>query len=586
MKINDYLKEEFVKSGLISKEEGLDYLSKANNEDRLLHDYLINALKFNKDTVLTLVGKIFNIPYYEGFNIYNLDNGLASSFNKMFIIQKRIVPFKKDDNNEYIIVLIDNPFSLDEVSKIRYYTALKYKVYLIDSKDMDSLIFTIDNKSKREEAADKFKKEEGYTDEDEKVERLEDFVDGPSVQLADTLLKEALNEKASDIHIEPMEDKVRVRFRVDGVLKEHATIDAKNYQSLISRYKIMSRLDIAERRVPQDGKINFNYNGIEYDFRVSTLPIQYGEKIVIRLYNSLDSGESLENIIHDKEDYNDINELISSPHGIILLTGPTGSGKTTTLYSVLKRLNNVGVNIITVEDPVENDINGINQLQVNNKVDLTFARSLRSILRQDPNIIMVGEIRDSETAHIAVQAAITGHLVLSSVHTNDALTTITRLIDMGVEPYLVSDALLGAISQRLVRRLCPKCKKEHIVTHEESMFLDDVKEGDIIYEARGCESCNYSGYNGRIAVFEILKMNDVLRRAVANSYEDIEKIRSLAHENNFKEINVKASKLVKEGLISLDEYKSIINVVEVMENKKRHHEHAKTTTSSNEKYIN
>ncbi len=571
MKVNEFLKDEFLKRGLIDIKDANDFITEANIEDRLLSDYLIVKKDFDKEKVLSALGDIFNIPYYEEFNIYNLDNSIYKEFNKMFIIQKRIVPFKKDEKDGSLIVLIDNPYTFDETQKISFYTSDPYKVYLVSSKDMDSLIFTIDSKSKREEAAENIRKDKGFAEEEAR-ESLEDYVDGPSVQLANTLLKEALNEKASDIHIEPMEDKVRVRFRVDGVLKEHTTIDAKNYQSLISRFKIMARLDIAERRVPQDGKINFNYNDTDYDFRVSTLPIQYGEKIVIRLYNSLDQGETLEELIHDKEDYNLINELISSPHGIILLTGPTGSGKTTTLYSILKRLNKVGVNIITVEDPVENDISGINQLQVNNKVDLTFARSLRSILRQDPNIIMVGEIRDNETAHIAVQAAITGHLVLSSVHTNDAVTTITRLVDMGVEPYLVSDALLGAISQRLVRRLCPKCKKEHIVTAEEASYLHDINEGDKIYEAKGCEACNYTGYSGRIAVFEILKLNDKLRRSIATSYADIEKIKDLAHDDGFKEIDFKASKLVKEGIISLDDYKSIVNVVEVVENKKKKNE--------------
>lgn len=285
------------------------------------------------------------------------------------------------------------------------------------------------------------------------------------------------------------------------------------YQSVLARYKIMAEMNIAERRVPQDGKINMQIGDMKYDFRVSTIPTIHGEKLVIRIYNISLSTSNLATLGLSDSQQRLVVEMISRPHGILLMTGPTGSGKSTSLYAFLRYLNKQNVNIITVEDPVENQIDGINQVQVNPKANLTFAAALRSILRQDPNVIMIGEIRDEETAQIAIRAAITGHLVLSTIHTNDAAGVVSRLINMGVPPYLVADSLLGAISQRLVRKLCNGCKKEDVTTTAEMDMLH-IDAPAKIYRPCGCRACNHTGYLGRIGVFEILVCNDVVRETI------------------------------------------------------------------------
>lgn len=328
----------------------------------------------------------------------------------------------------------------------------------------------------------------------------------------------------------------------------------------------MPHLDISERRRPQDGKISLVEGNTTYDFRVSTIPTIYGEKIVIRLYSSFNDTEDLKYLCTNEEDFKMINSFLESPNGIVLLTGPTGSGKTTTLYSFLMKLNKEDTNIITIEDPVENQIDGINQVQVNYKTGLDFATALRSVLRQDPNIVMIGEIRDSETAYIAVQAAITGHLVFSTVHTNDAITTLTRLIGMGVEPYLVSDAIRGAVSQRLVRKLCPHSKKEHLVTKEESEFLD-IPVGTVVYEPNGCEFFNGTGFVERIAVFEMLQMTDELRQIVNTNHENSNLIKETAIKSGFKELYEKTSDLVRSGVTSIAEFKQINNIADILHNK-------------------
>ena len=432
---------------------------------------------------------------------------------------------------------------------------LPVSLELIDKEVMDDLLKQISYADRRDRAInDLGKEDEADTSGNEDITK---YLSAPAVALANTLLEEAVALGASDIHIEPMENEVRVRYRIDGVLVEHCTVGLNLYQALLARYKIMSQLDIAERRIPQDGKITLTINGREFDFRISTLPIIYGEKIVIRIYNTLGDQITVSKLAADKNDERRIRNLIRSPHGIILLTGPTGSGKTTTLYAFLKELNKPGVNIQTVEDPVENQVPGTNQLQVNTKQGLTFASALRSILRQDPNIIMIGEIRDEETAHIAVQAAITGHLVFSTIHTNNAVTTIARLIDMGIEPYLVSDSLAGAISQRLMRKLCPDCKKEHIVDEHESKLLG-IPKGSKIYEATGCQKCNFTGYKGRIAVFEILEISTNIKNSIDMKKFGSEELYEAALKDGLIPLRDRAAAMVKEGITSIEEFNALI----------------------------
>ena len=342
-------------------------------------------------------------------------------------------------------------------------------------------------------------------------------------------MEEAVKIGASDIHIEPNEKNVVVRHRIDGDLHEQSTFDISFFPAISTRIKILSDIDIAEKRIPQDGHITKIIEGEKYDFRVSTLPTIHGEKFAIRVLDKKIFSLSLQELNFSEEVNETIGKILQHPHGIVLLTGPTGSGKTTTLYSFIRQLNKPNVNIVTIEDPVEFSMESINQIQVNNKADLTFASSLRSILRQDPDIIMVGEIRDEETAQIAIRAAITGHLVLSTLHTNEAPGAVTRLIDMGVESYLVSDALVAVISQRLLKRLCPHCRKSVITTPEQRKALG-LKEDTLIYEANGCPYCNNTGYRGRLAVHEIMYLNDDLREVISTPGATIEEIRKAAIE--------------------------------------------------------
>ena len=339
--------------------------------------------------------------------------------------------------------------------------------------------------------------------------------DAPIIKLINALLTESIKVNASDIHIEPFENRMRVRFRVDGMLREILQPPGNIAPLVISRIKVMAKLDIAEKRIPQDGRISVRVAGRPVDVRVSTLPSGYGERVVLRLLDKQAGRLDLEHLGMEESARDAFNALLHKPHGIILVTGPTGSGKTTTLYAGLTRLNSKERNILTVEDPIEYYLDGIGQTQVNNKVDMTFAKGLRSILRQDPDVVMIGEIRDLETASIAVQASLTGHLVLSTLHTNSAIGAITRLRDMGVEPFLLSSSLIGVLAQRLVRVLCPDCKEPHPITDSEREWLQmEPDDETIIYSAKGCERCNHLGYVGRQGVYEFIPIDDKLKDMV------------------------------------------------------------------------
>ncbi len=355
-------------------------------------------------------------------------------------------------------------------------------------------------------------------EEEMSLERLRRMAeDAPVVRLVNRVVEEAVRARASDIHIERQERHVRLRYRVDGVLLTRGTLPVHVHAHLVSRIKIMADMDIAERRVPQDGSFQTRVDGRAIDVRVSTIPAFYGEKVVLRLLDKSAPIYDLDKLGFSPTDYQRLSRIIQRPQGIFLLTGPTGSGKTTTLYAILNQLNNEKVNILTVEDPVEYQIAGITQMQVHVKAGVTFASSLRHFLRQDPDIIMVGEVRDQETAAIAIQAALTGHLVLSTLHTNDAPGAITRLLDMGVEPYLVASALEGVAAQRLVRVLCPKCKEpDPYGTEELRARFGAAAPAGTYYLGRGCEFCNYTGYRGRVALFEVAEMGDELRHLVIN----------------------------------------------------------------------
>lgn len=347
------------------------------------------------------------------------------------------------------------------------------------------------------------------------IENIED--DAPIIRLVNTIISRAVRERASDIHIEPMENNLRVRFRIDGVLHEVMSLPRNAQNAVISRVKIMANMDIAEHRLPQDGRIEVSAGGRNVDLRVSVLPTIFGEKVVIRILDKSNFILQLPELGFSDDVRAQIERLIKKPNGMLLVTGPTGSGKTTTLYALLSRLNRPEENIITVEDPVEYRLDGINQVQVNPKIGLTFAEGLRAILRQDPNIIMVGEIRDRETADIAVRAALTGHLVLSTLHTNDAAGALARLVDMGVEPFLIASSVLAVTAQRLVRKICPNCKEPYRPGPDDPVRLLlnlPPDENITLYRGRGCGQCNNTGYYGRVAIHELMLMNGEIRRLV------------------------------------------------------------------------
>ncbi len=381
----------------------------------------------------------------------------------------------------------------------------------------------------------------------------EDINSSPIVMLVKEMIDKAVRQRASDIHIEPTERKVRVRYRIDGALYERARYDINVLNAMVARIKIIGGMDISEKRKPQDGRITQVVDRMEYDIRVSVLPTVYGEKVVMRLTSKTGLTKEKSQLGLKPREMEQFDYILKNPHGILLVTGPTGSGKSTTLYTALSELNKEDVNIITVEDPVEANIDGINQVQVNPKAELTFATALRSILRQDPDIIMIGEIRDQETASIAVQASITGHLVVSTLHTNSSASTITRLEDMGIESYLIADSVIGVIAQRLVRRLCPNCKRPRLATPDEKELMNCNAEEDVtIYEPCGCSKCENTVYKGRIGVYEIKRISPKLK-AIISKRLGADAIKEQALQEGMYTLRMSATEYVLDGTTSYDE---------------------------------
>ncbi|ODS09867.1 type II secretion system ATPase GspE [Vibrio scophthalmi] len=381
---------------------------------------------------------------------------------------------------------------------------------------------------------------------------LESEDDAPIIKLINAMLGEAIKEGASDIHIETFEKSLSIRFRVDGVLRDVLSPSRKLAPLLVSRVKVMAKLDIAEKRVPQDGRISLRIGGRAVDVRVSTMPSSHGERVVMRLLDKNATRLDLHSLGMEAKTHQQFQAMIARPHGIILVTGPTGSGKSTTLYAGLQEINSNERNILTVEDPIEFDIDGIGQTQVNPKVDMTFARGLRAILRQDPDVVMVGEIRDLETAQIAVQASLTGHLVMSTLHTNTAVGAITRLRDMGIEPFLISSSLLGVLAQRLVRTLCPSCKQSYEAdTAQKALFDLSADDSLTLYKPAGCEKCNHKGYRGRTGIYELLMVNEQVQELIHN--EAGEQAMEKVVRQHTPSIRSDGLARVRQGVTSLEE---------------------------------
>jgi general secretion pathway protein E len=389
---------------------------------------------------------------------------------------------------------------------------------------------------------------------DEPTDLLEVTDDAPIIRLVNSLLSQAIRERASDIHIEPFEKEMVARFRIDGILYNILTIQKRFQASIASRIKIMSGLNIAEKRLPQDGGMRIKIGGKDVDIRVSLVPTSFGERIVLRLLYRESALLPLDKIGFTGDTLTRFNELIERPHGIVLVTGPTGSGKTTTLYAALSKINSPDKNIITIEDPVEYQLKGIGQIQVNAKIHLTFAAGLRSVLRQDPDVILVGEIRDSETAEIAIQAALTGHLVFSTLHTNDAAGAVTRLLDMKVEPFLISSSVMAILAQRLVRVLCRECREPYPITPAEIAELELAagSEGRTVYRAKGCPICFSTGYLGRSAIYELMTVDDEVRQLIMKN-ADASTIKALAMQKDMRTLRQDGAARVLEGVTSVDE---------------------------------
>ncbi|MBP5194228.1 MAG: type II/IV secretion system protein [Clostridia bacterium] len=447
---------------------------------------------------LPALGEFYNLAYAE-IDMFDFEDDLADQYNLNFLKKIKAVPIFKTDAG-VLLVAVGKPLDFNAVSMIStiYTGQVEYVLVPPTQIDvlMDSILAVRSTTSALEtlqtESDKQLLRDANATDNSNSIANIDDIINAPSVRLVDSIIKEAIPFRASDIHIEPYEKIVKVRYRIDGDLQERADFPIESYPAICARLKILSGLNIAERRVPQDGRINLNINGTEYDFRVSSLPTVHGEKFVIRILDKTSFRFTRQELGFTPAENEVIDKILAHPHGIVLLTGPTGCGKSTTLYSFLKEKNTPQVNIITVEDPVEYTLNGVNQVQVNTKANMTFASALRSILRQDPDVIMIGEIRDEETAEIAIRAAITGHLVFSTLHTNDAPGAVNRLVDMGVSSYLVKDSLVAVISQRLVKRLCPVCKKRSKTTDEEMQLLD-IPEPATIFRSVRCQFCTQTG---------------------------------------------------------------------------------------------
>ncbi|MEZ5451895.1 MAG: type II secretion system ATPase GspE [Thiothrix sp.] len=467
-----------------------------------------------------------------------------------------IVPVQAED--ERLVVAMSNP--QDEFARQAIYMAsgkLVEPVLGLPSEIRANIERLYGNEAGKKDMGDDEFEITSHDDHADDIEHLKDMAsEAPVIRLVNQIMTNAMSQRASDIHIEPFESHLKVRYRIDGVIHEVDSPPQQLTAAIISRLKLMARLNIAERRLPQDGRIQLRAQGKEIDMRVSTVPTMHGESVVMRLLDKHSVKLDLNTLGFSDDNLRKIQEQLDAPHGVILVTGPTGSGKTTTLYSALTQLNTPENKVLTVEDPVEYELEGINQIQANPKIGLTFADALRSIVRQDPDVIMIGEMRDVETARIAIQSALTGHLVLSTLHTNDAASGITRLLDMGIEDYLLTSTVNGILAQRLVRRLCPQCREPHPVLPEieEELGLRRYQpEGDMrLWHAKGCNACGNSGYKGRSAIHEILVMDDPIRRLILK-HEDAGVLQEQARKGGMRTMYEDGLLKALKGVTTLEE---------------------------------
>lgn len=538
--------EKFFLSMVDLPKEAIEKAKKMSTMDKTQEEVLIDLNYITEAQFAELVA------IYTGLELIDLENVEANptatkALEKEVVQQHMIFPVEISD--ETIKVAMFNPLNSTVLNDVRLLTQRKVEPVIAVREDIKKAILTNYSTSRKLEGELDLQRSTNVTKKATTIitDTTSSSDDGPVVKLVNSIIEEAADRKASDIHFDPLDNEMVVRIRIDGALVELMRINLSIMPMVISRIKIMSDLNISENRLPQDGRVRIQTKSHLLDLRISTLPTIHGEKIVMRVIDLSGGTTDLDKLGFSENNLSVLRKNIEAPYGLVLITGPTGSGKTSTLYSILSEVNHPGSNIITVEDPVEQQLEGINQVQVNQQIDLTFASGLRSILRQDPNIVMVGEIRDAETAEMAIQASLTGHLVFSTLHTNDSISSIIRLIDMGVAPFLVSNALSAVVAQRLVRKTCEHCKKEEELTQKEKdLFERQGVSCNHQWVGAGCNYCNYTGFDGRLAIQEVLKLSNNLRSLISSEVE-LSKLREVAVNQGFSTMLVDGLRKVRAG---------------------------------------
>ena len=546
-KIKKRLGQLLVDEGVITEEVMKKALAVQRESGEKLGEVLVNMGVTTNEQIVNAVKEQLGIPLIDLDNI-NVAQDIIDILPVNIAKKYEAIPI--DIINGSLLVVMSDPLNYFAIEDIKVATGYHVKTAIALRNILLNNIDKYYGKSKAQEAAQDYRKNfANRTVEND--QELADETAAPIIKFLNTIIENAMLYNASDIHIEPDEKEMRVRFRVDGMLREIMRTDINMLSAVISRVKIMASLNIAENRIPQDGRINFKVKQHTIDIRVSIIPTISGEKIVMRLLDKSSFSMDLEKIGLENNELTRLKKMIASPYGIIMVSGPTGSGKTTTLYSILNMLNDISKNIITIEDPVEYNLKGINQMQVNTKIGFDFANGLRSILRQDPDIILVGEIRDNETAEISIRSALTGHLVLSTIHTNNAVGTIGRLLDMGIKPFLISSTLAGVIAQRLVRKICPNCAEEYI-SDEREMRILGLEKPVKLRRGKGCSLCNNTGYRGRTGIFEIFEIDNDIKNIIDTGYSE-NKVEKLAVDKGMNTLRKSCISKVLKGITTVEE---------------------------------
>lgn len=557
MRLGDLL----ISAGVIRPEQLNDALAIQKKTRERLGDVLINNGIITEQQLIEALQMQLGVDFVD-LTAVSIPLELARFVPRSIAKKYCVVPVKLQKDELY--VAMSDPLNFEAQEEIKSASHKQVVPMIATRRAVEQAIATLYGNEGTARAIEEMKREAGSNQADIVPVQMSKAVDNgaaeaPTIRFVNSVIERAITERASDIHLEPQEGEMVVRMRIDGVLRRIFTVPANLQASVIARLKIMGGMNIAERKIPQDGRAMVTAKDKEIDLRISSIPTIYGEKIVLRLLDKSSGHINRKTIGLEGEDEKKYDRLLKNSSGVILIVGPTGSGKSTTMCAMIQELCNEQTNIMTLEDPVEYNIPGANQCQINEKTGMTFAAGLRSILRQDPDVISVGEIRDGETASIAVRAAITGHLVISTLHTNDAVSTISRLVDIGVEPYMISSALRGVVSQRLVRKICPQCRKAYTPTEEEKRMVGIAENEDVtFYKGEGCQECGRTGYRGRRGVFEILTLDAALRREVANNASSEELTRT-ALENGFVTMKDNCRRLVLEGVTTVAEAAKAIN---------------------------